>query len=272
MYVLTKIQIRSCAVKTSTSVPPGFKEIDDLTSCFHRSDLIIIAAQPSICKTEFALAIVRKAALKGDLPVAFFSLEMSKEQLSLRMLASEARVDSQRLRKGLLGGTDWPKLANAARRLSQVPIFIDDTQFNVLELKAKVRRLKAEFGLGLIIVDSLQLVQNDELHNTHEQKLSDICRSLKATATEFDLPIIVLYQVSSRPECRKNQSPCLGDIAEDDGASYADIVLFIHRDHIYHRSTDTPEREIAEIIIEKNKNGAIGSVKLFYDGEFHTFE
>ncbi len=184
-----------------TGVPTGFEKIDDLTSGLQKSELIIIAGRPSMGKTAFALNIALHAAMEAQIPAAVFSLEMSKEQLAFRLLASEAKVDSQRLRKGFLGETDWPKLTTAAGSLSDAPLFIDDTAaITVLEMKAKSRRLKADSGLGLIVVDYIQLMRSGSYHDSREQEISEISRSLKALAKELKVPVVALSQLNRKVE------------------------------------------------------------------------
>ncbi len=257
-----------------TGVPTGFEKIDDLTSGLQKSDLIIVAGRPSMGKTAFALNIAQSAATETGIPVAIFSLEMSKEQLALRMLSSEARVDSQRLRKGFLGETDWPKLTTAAGRLSEAPLFIDDTPaITVLEMKAKARRLKAESDLGLIILDYLQLMRSGSFKDSREQEISEISRSLKALAKELSVPIIALSQLNRKVEDRTNRRPQMADLRESGAIEQdADVIAFIYRDEVYNKSEDNPEKGIAEVIIGKQRNGPTGTVKLAFLEKFTCFE
>jgi replicative DNA helicase len=257
-----------------TGVPTGFEKIDDLTSGLQKSDLIIIAGRPSMGKTAFALNIAQFAALEGQIPVAVFSLEMSKEQLAFRLLASEAKVDSQRLRKGFLGETDWPKLTTAAGRLSEAPLFIDDTPaITVLEMKAKSRRLKADQGLGLIVVDYIQLMRGGGYRDSREQEISEISRSLKGLAKELRLPVIALSQLNRKVEDRTNRRPQMADLRESGAIEQdADVIAFIYRDEVYNKSEDNPEKGIAEIIIGKQRNGPTGTVKLAFLEKFTCFE
>lgn len=257
-----------------TGVPTGYDKVDDLTSGLQKSDLIIIAGRPSMGKTAFALNIAQYAALESAVPVAVFSLEMSKEQLAIRMLSAEARVDSQRIRRGFLGETDWPKLIAAASRLSEAPIYIDDTPaITVLEMKAKARRLKAEVNLGLIILDYLQLMRSSGYKDSREQEISDISRSLKALAKELNLPVVALSQLNRKVEDRNNKRPQMADL-RDSGAieQDADIIAFIYRDEVYDKSEENPERGIAEIIIGKQRNGPTGMVKLAFLEKYTRFE
>lgn len=258
-----------------TGVPTGFERLDDMTSGLQNSDLIIIAGRPSMGKTAFALNIAQYAALESQVPVAIFSLEMSKEQLAFRMLASEARVDSGRMRKGFLGETDWPKLTEAAGRLSEAPIYIDDTPaITVLEMKAKSRRLKAERGLGLILVDYIQLMRgSNSSRDSREQEISEISRSLKALAKELQLPVIALSQLNRKVEDRPNRRPQMADLRESGAIEQdADVIAFIYRDEVYNKSDDNPEKGKAEIIIGKQRNGPIGVVKLAFLNQFTAFE
>jgi len=258
-----------------TGVPTGYEKIDDLTSGLQKSDLIIIAGRPSMGKTAFALNIAQYAALEANIPVAIFSLEMSKEQLALRMLSSEARVDSQRIRRGFLGEADWPRLITAAGRLSEAQIFIDDSSaITALEMKAKARRLKSEVDLGLIILDYLQLMRSGGYKETsREQEISEISRSLKALAKELNVPVIALSQLNRKLEDRTNKRPQMADL-RDSGAieQDADLIAFIYRDEVYDKSEENPEKGMAEIIIGKQRNGPTGMVKLAFQDKFARFE
>ncbi len=257
-----------------TGVSTGFDKIDDMTSGLQRSDLIIIAGRPSMGKTAFALNIAQHASLELGIPVAVFSLEMSKEQLATRMLAAEARVDSQRLRKGFLGETDWPKLTTAAGRLSEAPIYIDDTPaITVIEMKAKARRLKAENGLGLIVLDYLQLMRGSMYKDSREQEISEISRSLKGLAKELSVPVIALSQLNRKVEDRTSRRPQMADLRESGAIEQdADVIAFIYRDEVYNHSEDNPEKGIAEIIIGKQRNGPTGTVKLAFQEKYTRFE
>ncbi|MDD3249598.1 MAG: replicative DNA helicase [Smithellaceae bacterium] len=257
-----------------TGVATGFDKIDDMTSGLQDSDLIIIAGRPSMGKTAFALNIAQHAAMETQTPVAIFSLEMSKEQLAFRLLASEARVDSQRLRKGFLGETDWPKLTGAAGRLSEAPLYIDDTPaITVLEMKAKSRRLKADRDLGLIVVDYIQLMRSQGNQSSREQEISEISRSLKALAKELRLPVIALSQLNRKVEDRPNRRPQMADLRESGAIEQdADVIAFIYRDEVYNKSDDNPDKGVAEIIIGKQRNGPTGLVKLAFLDRFTTFE
>ena len=264
-----------------TGVPSGFEELDKLTSGFQPSDLVVIAGRPSMGKTAFSLNIAQYAAIEKKIPSALFSLEMSKEQLVLRMLCSEAKVDAHKLRGGFLGETDWPKLTRAAGILSEAPIFIDDTPaLSVLEMRAKARRLMAEHELGLVIVDYLQLMRGRGLSGrgrpsseTREQEISDITRSLKALAKELNIPVIALSQLNRKVEERTDKRPHLADLRESGAIEQdADLITFIYRDEIYNRADDNPNKGIAEVIIGKQRNGPVGEIKLAFLDKYTTFE
>jgi replicative DNA helicase len=199
---------------------------------------------------------------------------MAKEQLALRMLAADAKVDSQRLRRGLVGETDWPKLTTAAGRLSEAPIFIDDTPaITVLEMKAKARRLKAENGLELVVLDYLQLMRSGGRKDSREQEISEISRSLKALAKELSVPVIALSQLNRKVEDRTNRRPQMADLRESGAIEQdADVIAFIYRDEVYNTSEDNPEKGIAEIIIGKQRNGPVGTIKLAFLKEYTSFE
>ena len=265
-----------------TGVPSEFSDLDNLTSGWQRSDLIIVAARPSMGKTAFALTCARNAALHSKYPagVAVFSLEMGAEQLALRMLTSEARVDSQTARTGRLNPNDWQKLARAAGRLAEAPIFIDDTPgLSVLELRAKCRRLKAEHKIGLVIVDYLQLmhVATNQRYSSREQEISHISRSMKALAKELDIPVIALSQLSRAVETRGgDKRPQLSDLRESGAIEQdADVVCFIYRPERYDITVDEQGNSlegIAEIIIGKQRNGPVGTVKLYFVNQYARFQ
>jgi len=256
---------------TVTGVPTGYKKLNELTSGFQPSDLIIVAGRPSMGKTAFALNIALKAAVESGLATAVFSLEMSKEQLVQRMLCSEARIDSSRLRGGFLKGKDWQKLTTAAGTLSEAPIFIDDTAaISVLEVRTKSRRLKKEHDLGLIIVDYLQLMRS-HVTESREREISDISRSLKALAKELKVPVIALSQLNRAVESRTDKRPQLADLRESGAIEQdADLIAFIYRDEVYNK--ETAEKGVAEIIIGKQRNGPIGTVRLKFFSEYTRFE
>jgi replicative DNA helicase len=255
-----------------TGVPTGFTDLDEMTSGLQPSDLIVIAGRPSMGKTSLALGIAQYAGIEKRLTTAVFSLEMSKEQLVMRMLCSEGRVDAHKLRSGYLGRADWPKLTTAAGRLTEAPIFIDDSPaLSVLEMRAKARRLKAERGLDLIIVDYLQLMRGRGEADTREQEISEISRSLKALAKELHLPVVALSQLSRAVESRTDRRPVLADLRESGAIEQdADVVIFIYRDEIY-RQTDE-NKGLADIMISKQRNGPVGIRKLAFIDRYTRFE
>jgi len=269
------------AKKTSiTGIATGFADLDKLTAGFQDSDLIIIAGRPSMGKTSFALNIAEKAALDYKTPVAVFSLEMSKEQLVQRMLASRAKVDLSKLRSGFLKEEDWPRLTNAVGALFEAPVFIDDTPAqSVLEMRAKARRWKSEFGLKMVIVDYLQLMRGRRSNDNREQEISDISRSLKAMAKELHIPVVALSQLSRMTERREGNKPMLSDLRESGAIEQdADVVMFVYRDSVY-RPCDCPKeycscgkRGDAEIIVAKQRNGPTDTIHLTFRKQYTRFE
>jgi replicative DNA helicase len=257
-----------------TGVPSGFHELDQKTAGFQPSDLIIVAGRPSMGKTAFCLNIAQYAAVEKKVPVAIFSLEMSKEQLVIRLLCSEAQVEGTRLRTGYLMESDWPRLTHAAGTLSEAPIFIDDTAaLTVLEMRAKARRLNADFGLGLIVIDYLQLMKGRNRAESRQQEISDISRSLKGLAKELTIPVIAVSQLSRKTEERQGNRPQLSDLRESGAIEQdADVILFIYRDEVYNRAEDNPNRGKAEVIIGKQRNGPTGKVDLAFLDKFTAFK
>ena len=255
-----------------TGVPSGFKDLDRKTTGFQNADLIIVAGRPSMGKTALCLNIAQHASINAKIPTAVFSLEMSKEQLAIRMLCSEARVDSGRLRSGFLSESDWPKLTMAAGALSDASIFIDDTPaISVLELRAKARRLKADRGLGLVIIDYLQLMRGRSGLERREQEISEISRSLKALAKELDIPVLAISQLSRKAEDRPGRRPQLSDLRESGAIEQdADVIIFIYRDEVY--NPDSDHKGTAEVVIGKQRNGPTGKVDLTFISEFTTFK
>ena len=256
-----------------TGIPTGYREFDLKTSGLHGSEFIIIAGRPSMGKTSFALGIAHKAGVAEKIPVAIFSLEMSRDQLVQRMLCSEARVDAQKVRTGYLSESDWPKLTIAAGRLAEAPIFIDDTPaISVLEVRAKARRLKAEHNIGLIIIDYLQLMSGSGRIENRQQEISEISRSLKSLARELNVPVVALSQLSRAAEQRPSHRPQLSDLRESGAIEQdADLVTFIFREEYY--EPDNPEvRGIAEINIGKQRNGPTGTMQLAFIKEYTKFE
>jgi len=254
-----------------TGVPTGFIDFDHLTSGLQPSDLIIIAGRPSMGKTSFALDIARHAALHAKIPTAMFSLEMSKEQLGIRMLCAEARVNASKLRTGYLARSDWPRLSGAAGRLSDAQLFIDDSAaLSSLDVRARARRLAAEHSIGLIIVDYLQLMQTRGRVESRQLEVSEISRGLKALAKEIGVPIIALSQLSRAVESRTDKRPLLSDLRESGSIEQdADVVAFIYRDEVY--DPETADAGIAEILIRKQRNGPIGNVKLRFENQYTRF-
>jgi replicative DNA helicase len=259
-----------------TGVTSGFKDLDIYTAGFQASDLIILAARPSMGKTALALNIAFNAAYKSKppVPVAFFSLEMSKEQLVRRLLSGEGRVDASQIRRAaFLTGDEWRRLQEAAGLLLDCPIYIDDTPAaTVLDIRAKSRRLKADGKLGLIIIDYLQLMQGRPELTSREQQISEISRSLKGLAKELKVPVIALSQLSREPEKRERKRPQLSDLRESGAIEQdADVVMFIYRDEVYRK--DSPDNKgIAEVILGKQRNGPIGTVKLHFEAKFTRFD
>ena len=259
-----------------TGVPTGFLDLDRLTAGLQAADLIVIAARPSMGKTALALNIAAHAATECEprVGVALFSLEMAKEQLVLRMLCAEGRVDSSKARAGYLGERDFPKLAQAAARLSEAPIFIDDSSdTSPIVLKAKCRRLMRErnANLGLIIVDYLQLMRSARPGESREKEIAEISRSLKALAKELKVPVVALSQLNRQVETRPDRRPLLADLRESGAIEQdADVIAFIYRDEMYHR--DSKEPGVAEVIIAKQRNGPTGTAKLTYLTQFTRFE
>lgn len=255
-----------------TGVASHYTDLDKLTAGFQPSDLIIIAARPSMGKTALALSIARNVAMVGGIPVGVFSLEMSKEQLAMRLLCAEARVDSHKIRTGFLSQQECVKMLNAAGKFMDTPMYIDDTPaISVLELRAKARRMKADRGLGLVVVDYLQLMQGRQGVERREQEISDISRSLKGLAKELNVPVIALSQLNRKVEERNQKRPLLSDLRESGAIEQdADVIAFIYRDEVYNR--DSPDKGIAEIEISKHRNGPIGRVKLKYIDTYTRFE
>jgi replicative DNA helicase len=249
-----------------TGVPSGFKGLDELTTGFQRGDLIIVGGRPSMGKTAFSLNIAEHVAINAKEPVAIFSLEMSKEQLAFRMLCSEAMVDSNSIRKGFIRKDDWHKLTNAAGNLAAAPIFIDDSSgINILEMRAKARRLKVEHGLSLIVVDYLQLMRGRGNAERREQEISEISRSLKALAKELRIPVIALSQLNRGVETRTGtKKPTLADLRESGAIEQdADVIIFLYRDEVYNKDR-ADNKGKAEIIIAKQRNGPTGEVPLTF--------
>src|SRR5213595_1864751 len=248
-----------------TGVPTGFLDLDEMTSGLQRSDLVLVAARPSMGKTSFVLNIAQHVGTKTDMTVGFFSLEMSKEQLFMRLLTSEARIDAHRMRGGFLGERDWGRLSAAIGTLSEAKIFIDDTpSIGVLEMRAKCRRLASEHGLHLVVIDYIQLMQGRGRFENRTLELASISRSLKGLAKELSVPIVVLSQLSRAPESRSDHRPQLSDLRESGALEQdADVVVFIYREDMYLDKSQPPTdaQGIAELIVAKQRNGPTGLVK-----------
>lgn len=254
-----------------TGIPTGFIELDKMTAGFQRNDLIIVAARPSVGKTAFALNIAQNVATKTDENVAIFSLEMGADQLVMRMLCAEGNIDAQRLRTGSLTPEDWGKLTMAMGSLSDSGIYIDDTPgIRVSEIRAKCRRLKQEAGLGMVMIDYLQLIQGSGRSDSRQQEVSEISRTLKELARELKIPVIALSQLSRGVEQRQDKRPMMSDIRESGSIEQdADIVAFLYRDDYYDKESEN--KNIIEIIIAKQRNGPVGTVSLAFVKEYNKF-
>lgn len=257
-----------------TGIPTGFSRLDFLTSGLQRSDLVILAARPSMGKTALALNIVRNVAIDSQVPCAVFSLEMASKQLSLRLLCSEARIDSSRLRSGFFSEDDWHQLTDAAGRLVGAPIFIDDAgDISAMSIRAKARRLKAEHGLGLVVVDYVQLMKSSLAAERRDLEISEISRSLKSLAKELDVPVLALSQLNRKLEERSDKRPQLSDLRESGALEQdADLVAFIYRDEVYNRDENNPHRGKADIILAKHRNGPTGVATLAFLNAYTRFE
>lgn len=254
-----------------TGVPTGFNDLDGKLSGLQKSDLVLVAARPSMGKSSFMMNIVQHAAVRENVTTAIFSLEMSKEQLTQRLLCAEALIDAHRLRIGDINEDEWVKLARAMGPLSEASIFIDDTpSISITEMRAKCRRLKLEQNLGLIVIDYLQLMQGKSSSESRQQEISEISRSLKALAREINVPVVALSQLSRAPEMRADHRPILSDLRESGAIEQdADVVMFLYRDEYYH--PDSEKKNIGEVIIAKQRNGPTGTVELVWLGQFTKF-
>ncbi len=255
-----------------TGVSTGFKDLDDMTSGLQPGDLVIVAGRPSMGKTSLAMNIAESTAVGSKLPVAIFSMEMPGEQLAMRMMASLGRINAHKVRTGKLEDDDWPRLTHAIGMLAEAPMFIDDTPaLTPLELRTRARRLKREHGLGLIVVDYLQLMQAPESSENRATEISGITRSLKGLAKELGVPVIALSQLNRSLEQRPNKRPVMSDLRESGAIEQdADVIFFIYRDEVYNE--DSQDKGTAEIIIGKQRNGPTGKVKLTFLGEYTRFE
>lgn len=273
--VFKQLEKRMETKELVTGVPTGYHQFDEYTAGLQPSDLIIIAGRPSMGKTAFALNVAMRASCMHGVPTAVFSLEMSMEQLMQRMLCSWGKVDLAKLRRGRLDDNDWARLYEAADHISPAPVFIDDTAaITTMELRARCRRLKAEHGLGLIMVDYLQLMRASRNIDSREQEISEISRSLKALAKELHVPVIALSQLNRKVEERSDKRPMMSDLRESGAIEQdADVIIFLYRSAAYKKREElTPEDNIAEIIIGKQRNGPTGMVKLTFLKEYTAFE
>ena len=255
-----------------TGIPTGFSDLDFRTSGLHNSDLILVAARPAMGKSAFALNIATNAAVRAKVPVAIFSLEMSKEQMTSRILCSEAMVDSNKVRTGKIDDEEWGKLAAASGELSEANIYIDDTPgISIMEIRAKCRKMKIEKNIGLVVIDYLQLVQGSgKRGSSREQEIAEISRSLKILAKEIDVPVMALSQLSRAPEQRPDHRPMLSDLRESGSIEQdADIVMFLYRDDYYNE--DSEKKNIAEVILAKHRAGSTGTVELLWLGNYTKF-
>ncbi len=259
------------------STPSGFFALDDMLGGFQKSDLIIVAARPSMGKTAFALSAARNAAVEHGVPIAIFSLEMSTNQLVTRLICAEARINAHSVRTGKFKAEDGPKISRTAHKLSKAPIYIDDTPAQtVLEIRAKARRLKAEKNIGLIIIDYLQLMSSSARMESREREISTISRSLKALAKELNIPVIALSQLNRAVESRSDKRPMLSDLRESGSIEQdADVVIFLNRPEVYQIMQDSEGNStegIAEVIVGKQRNGPVGEIKLLFVKEYARFE
>ena len=255
-----------------TGIPTGFSDLDFRTSGLHNSDLILVAARPAMGKSAFALNIATNAAVRAKVPVAIFSLEMSKEQMTSRILCSEAMVDSNKVRTGKIDDEEWGKLAAASGELSEANIYIDDTPgISIMEIRAKCRKMKIEKNIGIVVIDYLQLVQGSgKRGSSREQEIAEISRSLKILAKEINVPVIALSQLSRAPEQRPDHRPMLSDLRESGSIEQdADIVMFLYRDDYYNE--DSEKKNIAEVILAKHRAGSTGTVELLWLGNYTKF-
>jgi replicative DNA helicase len=252
-------------------VPSGFADLDDMTAGFQPSNLIIIAARPSMGKSSLLGDFALNAAVRNGVPVVIFTLEMSRHELVKRFLSSEARVDSQRIQKGTLQEQDWAKLSNALGRLAEAPIFIDDSaNATLMEMRAKCRRLKAKHGLGLIIIDYMQLMQAPRKSENRQQEVSEISRNLKIMARELSVPVICASQLNRQVEYRSDKHPLLGDLRESGSIEQdSDLVMFIYRDEVY--NPDSEARGEAELVVAKHRNGPTGKINLAFMNQYTKF-
>jgi replicative DNA helicase len=256
-----------------TGASTGFNDFDEMTSGLQPSDLIIVAGRPSMGKTTIAMNMAENVAIKGDKPVAVFSMEMPGDSLAMRMMSSLGRIDQHKIRTGKLDDDEWPRLTSAINLLAETKLFIDDTPaLTPTEVRSRARRLMREHGqLGLIVLNYLQLMQSPASGDNRVQQISDISRGLKALAKELNVPVIALSQLNRNLEQRPNKRPVMSDLRESGGIEQdADVIVFVYRDEVY--NPDSPEKGVAEIIIGKQRNGPIGTVRLTFLGQYTRFE
>lgn len=268
------LEIRQNNRALVTGVPTGFTQLDQKTAGFQGSDMIILAARPSMGKTALALNIARNAAIDGNVPVAIFSLEMSKESLTERLLCAEARVNSGRLRGGFINTEDWERITEAASVLSEAPIYIDDSpDISATSIRTKSRRLKMNKDLGMIIIDYLQLMKGRTAMERRDLEISEISRALKLLAKELNVPVVALSQLNRKLEERSDKRPQLSDLRESGALEQdADVVAFIYRDEVYNKDENNPNQGTAEVIVAKQRNGPTGTIALTFLGQYTRFE
>ena len=272
LNVLDNIEASAKKGSEITGVPTGFSDLDRKLSGLHGSELILIAARPAMGKTAFALNIAQHAAMVADVPVAVFSLEMSKEQLATRLIAMDSMVDSQSIRTGQLLDSDWEKIMESTYRVGEMPMYIDDTPgITVAELRSKCRKLKQTKDIGLIVIDYLQLMNGSGRSESRQQEISTISRSLKNLAKELDVPVIALSQLNRAVDSREDHKPVMSDLRESGAIEQdADVIMFIYRDDYYHKE-DSPKPGIADIIVAKQRSGSTGTVELTWLGKYTKF-
>ncbi len=272
LNVLDNIEASAKRGSKVTGVPTGFKDLDEKLTGLHGSELILIAARPAMGKTAFALNIAKNAAMEENVPVAVFSLEMSKEQLATRLIAMDSMVDSQSIRTGQLLDTDWDKIMESTYRVGETQMYIDDTPgINIAELRSKCRKLKQTKNIGLIVIDYLQLMNGVGRSESRQQEISTISRSLKKLARELDVPVIALSQLNRAVDSREDHKPVMSDLRESGAIEQdADVIMFIYRDDYYNKE-DSPKPGIADIIVAKQRNGSTGPVELTWIGKYTKF-
>lgn len=272
--VFDDLHARANRKDITTGVPTGYSQLDNMTAGLQPSDLIILAARPSMGKTAFALNIAMRAAIRGDVPCVIYSLEMSMEQLIMRMICAWGKVDLSRMRRSYLDDDDWQRLYEAGEVFNKAPIYIDDTpSLSPLEMRARTRRLKMEKNIGLVVIDYLQLMRSARKTDSRELEISDISRNLKAMAKELNVPVIALSQLNRKVEERSDKRPMLSDLRESGAIEQdADVIMFIYRESAYMKPEDRPLIDKSEIIIGKQRNGPVGSVDLIYMPAHTAFE